>query len=56
MSEEVDYKTQRKRDYHREWRKNHPESVMAAQMKYWAKKSAQVEEMNRRKGRISNEN
>ena len=35
---------QRKREYHREWRKNHPESVKAAQMRYWAKKAAELRE------------
>ena len=33
---------QRKREYHREWRKKHPESVKAAQMRYWAKKAAEM--------------
>lgn len=36
---------QRKREYHREWRKNHPESVKAAQMKYWAKKAAEIRDV-----------
>ena len=35
---------QRKREYHREWRKKHPESVKAAQMRYWAKKAAEIKE------------
>ena len=35
---------QRKREYHREWRKKHPESVKAAQMRYWAKKAAEINE------------
>ena len=34
---------QRKREYHREWRKKHPESVKAAQMRYWTKKAAEME-------------
>lgn len=38
MSDTIDYKTQKKREYHREWRKNHQESVKAAQMRYWSKK------------------
>ena len=33
---------QRKREYHREWRKKHPESVKAAQMRYWTKKAAEM--------------
>ena len=35
---------QRKREYHREWRKKHPESVKAAQMRYWAKKAKEMKE------------
>ena len=35
---------QRKREYHREWRKKHPESVKAAQMRYWTKKAAEMKE------------
>ena len=35
---------QRKREYHREWRKKHPESVKAAQMRYWTKKAAEMNE------------
>lgn len=42
MSETIDYKTQKKREYHREWRKNHPEAVRAAQMRYWTKKAAEA--------------
>ena len=33
---------QRKREYHRKWRAEHPESVKAAQMRYWAKKAAEL--------------
>ena len=36
---------QRKREYHREWRKNHPDSVKAAQMRYWAKKAAEMRDV-----------
>ncbi len=32
---------QRKREYHREWRAKHPESVKAAQIRYWMKKLAE---------------
>ena len=39
MSETIDYKAKKKREYYREWRKNHPESVRAAQIRYWAKKA-----------------
>lgn len=42
MSEIVDYKTQRKRDYHRKWRAEHQESVRAAQVRYWTKKAAEM--------------
>lgn len=28
-----------KREYHREWRKNHPEAIAAHQARYWAKKA-----------------
>lgn len=31
-----------KREYHREWRKNHPEAVKAAQVKYWTKKAEEM--------------
>ncbi len=34
--------TQRKRDYHRKWRAEHPESVKAAQMRYWTKKAEEM--------------
>lgn len=27
------------RDYHRKWRSEHPEQVIAAQARYWAKKA-----------------
>ncbi|MBR3244185.1 MAG: hypothetical protein IKF90_16065 [Parasporobacterium sp.] len=27
------------RDYHRKWRAEHPEQVIAAQARYWAKKA-----------------
>ena len=37
-----DQKIQRKREYHREWRKNHPEAVKAAQLKYWTKKAEEM--------------
>lgn len=30
------------REYHREWRAKHPESVKAAQMRYWTKKGAEM--------------
>lgn len=33
---------QRKREYHRRWRAEHPESVKAAQMRYWAKKAEEM--------------
>ena len=33
---------QRKREYYREWRKNHPEAVQAAQLKYWTKKATEA--------------
>ena len=36
--------TQRKREYHREWRKKHPESVKAAQVRYWTKKAAEMQQ------------
>ncbi len=31
-----------KREYHREWRKKHPEAIIAAQARYWAKKAAEM--------------
>ena len=42
MSEKTEYEIQKKREYHREWRKNHPESVRAAQVKYWTKKAEEA--------------
>lgn len=36
----------RKREYHREWRKKHPESVKAAQMRYWIKKAAEIKDFS----------
>lgn len=45
MSEYMkDRERQKKREYHREWRKKHPEAVKAAQMRYWAKKAAEMKE------------
>ena len=38
MSETNDYRIQHKREYHRKWRAEHPESVRAAQVRYWTKK------------------
>lgn len=35
---------QARRDYHREWRKNHPENVTAAQLRYWNKKAQRAEQ------------
>ena len=32
---------QRKREYHRKWRAEHRESVIAAQERYWLKKAAE---------------
>lgn len=43
---------QARRDYHREWRKNHPENVTAAQFRYWNKK-AQLAEQRQREGMSS---
>lgn len=30
---------QRRREYHRRWRAEHPEQVKAAQLRYWMKKA-----------------
>lgn len=30
------------REYHRKWRESHPESVRAAQVKYWNKKAQEA--------------
>ena len=35
--------TQRKREYHRKWRAEHPEAVRAAQVKYWTKKAKEMQ-------------
>ena len=32
----------RKREYQRKWRAEHPDSVRAAQMRYWTKKAAEM--------------
>lgn len=32
----------RKREYQRKWRAEHPESVKAAQVRYWTKKAAEM--------------
>ncbi len=39
---DIDYKTQKKREYHKRWRAEHRESVEASQLKYWAKKLEQA--------------
>ena len=31
-----------KREYHQEWRKKHPDAIIAAQARYWAKKAAEI--------------
>ena len=36
---------QRKREYHRKWRQEHPESVKAAQVRYWAKKAEEMKQI-----------
>lgn len=33
---------ERKREYYRRWRAEHPESVRASQAKYWAKKAEEA--------------
>ncbi len=33
---------QRKREYHRKWRAEHPDAVKAAQMRYWTKKAQEL--------------
>ena len=40
--QKTEYEIQRKREYHRRWRAEHPESVKAAQMRYWAKKAEEM--------------
>ena len=37
-----DREIQRKREYHRKWRQEHPESVRAAQLRYWTKKAEEM--------------
>lgn len=32
----------RRREYQRKWRAEHPESVKAAQVRYWTKKAAEM--------------
>ncbi len=39
-----DREIQRKRAYHKKWRAEHPENVKAAQLRYWMKKAAQMQE------------
>ena len=34
---------EKKREYYRKWRAEHPESVKAAQMRYWAKKAEEMQ-------------
>ena len=33
---------EKKREYYKKWRAEHPESVKAAQMRYWAKKAEEM--------------
>lgn len=35
--------TEEKRVYHREWRKKHPDAIIAAQVRYWSKKAAEMQ-------------
>ena len=37
-------KIEARREYHREWRKNHPESVKAARDRFWIKKAAEMKQ------------
>jgi len=41
---------QARREYHKEWRRNNPDKVQAAQMRYWSKKMHQVEQEQRNQG------
>ena len=34
-----------RRDYHREWRKNHPDNIREAQLRYWQRKARQAERL-----------
>lgn len=34
--------TPSRREYHRKWRKDHPEAVAAAQKRYWTKKTEEM--------------
>lgn len=40
---------QARREYHREWRRTHPENVAAAQLRFWTRK-AQDKEKEKRTG------
>ena len=43
MSEYIrEREIQRKREYHKKWRAEHPENVKAAQVRYWSKVAAEM--------------
>lgn len=43
MSDYVrEQKLKRKREYYRKWRAEHPESVREANIRYWARKAAEL--------------
>lgn len=35
---------QKKREYYREWRAKHPDSVKASQLRYWTKKAEEMKQ------------
>ena len=34
---------QARREYHREWRKNHPDNIRETQLRYWSKKAREAD-------------
>ena len=38
---------QRRREYHRRWRAEHPENIRAAQMRYWTRQAELIEKGNK---------
>lgn len=48
--EMTEQEKQIRREYHRKWRAEHPENVIAAQCRYWERK---IQERNRLQGAVS---
>jgi len=54
MSNPTPAERQDRRDYHREWRKNHPDNIIETQLRYWQKKARQAKQHADAEGAVDN--